>query len=344
MGTNLKDLIVKKEVDFDFLKNKKLMVDAHNVLYQFLTTIRQRDGSLLMDSKGRVTSHLTGLFNRTLKLMQKGIQVGFVFDGKPPSLKDKERERRKGLKMEAEVKYKEAAEKKDVDEMKKYAARTTRLTKEMIDEAKELIKALGLPIVQAPSEGESQAAYIVNKGDAFAAVSQDYDSLLSGAQRLVRNLTVSERKKLPNRLAYEVVKPEMIELAENLNNLGIDNDQLIVIGMLVGTDYNIGGVKGIGPKNALKLVKQYGSDFDKLFEEVKWNDFFDYEWTEVFYLIKKMPTTDDYELRWKDMDPDKVISVLCDEHDFSKGRIETSLGKMNKEKEKHKQKGLGEWF
>lgn len=344
MGTNIKDLIIKKEINLDFLKDKKLVVDAHNVLYQFLTTIRQRDGSLLMDSKGRVTSHLTGLFNRTLKLMQKGVKVGFVFDGKPPELKDKERERRKELKKEAEIRYKDAESKKDLEGMKKYAARTTRLTAEMIGEAKELIKALGLPVVQAPSEGEAQAAYMVNKGDAFASVSQDYDSLLSGAQRLIRNLTVSERKKLPNKLAYEVVKPELVELSENLNNLGIDNDQLIAIGMLVGTDYNIGGVKGIGPKNALKLVKKHGNNFDILFEEVRWNDHFDYDWTDVFYLIKKMPTTDDYELKWRELDENKVIGLLCDEHDFSKDRIESSLGKMSKEKEKNKQKGLGEWF
>ena len=344
MGTNLKDIIIKKEIDLDFLKDKKLVIDAHNVLYQFLTTIRQNDGSLLMDSQGRTTSHLTGLYSRTLKLMQKGIKVAFVFDGQPPELKKKERERRGDLKKEAEIKYKEAASQENIENMKKYAARTTRLTKEMIEESQQLITALGLPIIQAPSEGEAQAAYMVNKGDAFASVSQDYDSLLFGTKMLVRNLTVSEKRKLPNKLAYETIKPELLSITENLNHLGIDQEQLIVLGMLVGTDFNIGGIKGIGPKNALKLVKQYGKNFDELFKETKWNDYFDIKWQEVYNTIHDMPTTDNYELNWKEINTEKTIKLLCDEHDFSKERVESALSKLTKETEKNRQKSLGDWF
>lgn len=344
MGTNLKDIVLKKEIDLDFLKDKKIVVDAYNVLYQFLTTIRQKDGSLLMDSKGRITSHLTGLFNRTLKLMQKGIKVAFVFDGEPPQLKMKERERRGELKKEAEIKYKEALNREDIEEMKKYASRTTRLTREIIEEAKQLITALGLPVVQAKSEGEAQAAYIVDKGDAFATVSQDYDSLLFGTKKLVRNLTVSEKRKIPSKLAYETIKPEILDLTENLNNLGIDQEQLIVLGMLVGTDYDIGGIKGIGPKNALKMVKTYRKDFEKLFKEAKWEQYFDIEWQQVYDTIKNMPKTDNYELKWQEINTEKTIRLLCDEHDFSKERVENSLAKLKQETLRNKQKNLGEWF
>jgi len=220
----------------------------------------------------------------------------------------------------------------------------SRLTKEMIEEAQQLITALGLPVIQAPSEGEAQAAHIVNKGDAFASVSQDFDSLLFGTKKLVRNLTVSEKRKLPNKLAYETIKPEILDLTENLNNLGIDQEQLIALGMLVGTDFNIGGIKGIGPKNALKLVKQYGKNFDTLFTQTKWNEYFEISWQEVYHTIHDMPTTDDYELNWKNIDTEKTMKLLCDEHNFSKERIESALSKLTQETEKNKQKNLGAWF
>jgi len=340
MGVQIKELLVKKEIKIDDLKAKKLAVDAHNTLYQFLTTIRQRDGTPLMDSQGRVTSHLSGVFNRMTKLIQKGIKAAFVFDGDPPKLKQEERERRKELKIEAEKKYKVAVQKKDIDSMKKYAARTTRLSAEAIEEAKELISALGLPIVQAPSEGEAQAAHMTKKGDVYACVSQDFDTLVHGSPKLVRNLSITGRKK--KGMGYEAIKPEMFELSSILNDLGIDNDQLIAIAMLVGTDYNPGGVKGIGPKNALKLVKQHKSDLDSLFKGVKWES--DASWTEIFYLIKKMPVRDDYKLEWKDIDVKRVVEILVEEHDFSGERVEATLDKFSKEIDRKKQKGLGEFF
>lgn len=344
MGINLKDIIIKKEVSFDDLKGKILVIDSFNILYQFLATIRQRDGTLLMDSKGRITSHLNGLFYRTLSMLQKGLKPAFVFDGKPPDLKYKEHERRTKLKQEAQKKFEEAKEKKDIEGMKKFAQRTSKLTKDMIKEAKELVGAMGLPVIQAPSEGETQASHIVKKGEAFAVVSQDYDSLLSGAPRLIQNLTVSERKKKPGKLTFETIKPEILELDTNLNNLGIDNDQLIALAMLVGTDYNPSGVKGIGPKNALKLVKQHGKDFDKLFEEVKFEESCGISWTEVYYTIKKMPTTNDYKLEFANLDEVKIKKLLVDKFDFSEERVENQLAKLRKKLKSKQQKGLTEWF
>lgn len=344
MGVAFKDLIVGKEISLDDLSGKKLMVDAHNNLYQYLTTIMQRDGTPLMDSKGRVTSHLVGLFNRTTRFMQHGIMPAFVFDGKAPDLKAKERERRKSLKIEAQKRYEEAKEKEDTGEMKKYASRTARLTPEIIEESKKVIDALGLPIIQAPSEGEAQAAYIVKKGDAFATVSQDFDALLYGTQNLIRNLSIAGKRKKSGTSIYETVKPEMIDLTETLNSLGIDNNQLIALAMLIGTDYNTKGIKGIGPKNALKLVKKHGSDFDVLFKEVKWDEAYDFPWTDVYYLFQKMPVTDDYKLEWKEPDWDRLNKLLVDEHEFSQLRINSAKEKLMKNKETKQQKGLGDFF
>ncbi len=343
MGVAFKDLIIYEEITLDQLKNKIIILDAYNNLYQFLTTIRGIDGTPLKDSKGNITSHLVGLFSRTTSLMQKGIKPAFVFDGKPPELKQKVQEQRNELKLEAEKKFLEAKEKKDLEEMKKYAARTSRLSKDMVEESKKLVSLLGIPSIQAPSEGEAQAAYMVKNEKGFAVGSQDFDSLIHGATKLVRNLSISGRRKKGKTAAYETVHPELIDLATNLNNLGIDQNQLIALAMLIGTDYNPGGIKGIGPKNALKLVKQHKTDFGSLFKETKWNDFFDFEWTEVYYLIKKIPTTDDYELRWKDADDEAIFRLLVDEHDFSAERVSSTLSKLKKESSEKQQKSLGDF-
>jgi flap endonuclease-1 len=343
MGVAFKDLIISKEIELDDLKNKVIVIDSYNVIYQFLTTIRGADGTLLMDSKGNVTSHLVGLFSRTTNLMQRGVKLAFVFDGKPPELKQKTHEQRNNLKLEAEKKYLEAKEKGDEEEMKKYASRTSRLSKEMIEESKQLISFLGLPIVQAPSEGEAQAAYMVKQGKAFAVGSQDFDSLVNGATRLVRNLSISGRRKKGKTIAYETIKPEMIGLSENLNNLGIDQDQLIALAMLIGTDYNPGGIKGIGPKNALKLVKQFKTDFSKLFEETRWDQNFGFPWTDVYQQIKQMPTTDDYSLEWKNVNFEEIRRLLVDGHDFSEERVSSALDKLKKETVSKQQKSLGDF-
>ena len=202
---------------------------------------------------------------------------------------------------------------------------------------------MGLPIVQAPSEGEAQAAYMVKKGDGFTVGSQDFDSLLHGATKVIRNLSITGKRKKTGKIGYETVKPEMIDLSENLNALGIDQNQLIALAMIVGTDYSPGGIKGIGPKTALKLVKQYGTDFDKLFKEVKWQDSFDFEWTEVYYLIKKIPITDSYTLAWKDAEDEKLFSILVKEHNFSEERVSSTLGKLKKEAGPKHQRSLADF-
>ncbi len=344
MGLQIKDLITAKEVEFNDLKNRVLAFDTSNMLYQFLSSIRAKDGTLLQDSHGNVTSHLQGILLRITNLMKKGIKPCFVLDGEFPGLKKAEVEKRAEIKKEAAKKYKIAEKRGDIAEMRKYAAMTSKLTSDMAGEASKLLTVLGLPVIQAPSEAEAQAAFIVRQKDAFAVVSQDFDSLLHGSPKVVRNLSISGKRKKASSLAYVTVKPEIIDLAENLNNLGIDKDQLIALAMLVGTDYNIGGIKGIGPKGALKLVKEHGKDFDRLFKEVKWGENFDFSWEEVFYLIKKMPVTKDYKLKWMDIDKSAVIELLCDKHDFSRERVIDTLSKLEEDREGKKQKGLGDFL
>ena len=344
MGVALTELLLIKNIDIAFLQNKVIVVDSSMWLYQFLSSIRQRDGTLLMDSKGQVTSHLMGLFARVSNLMQQNIKLAFVFDGEPPKLKHLTLEKRKEVKIEAERKFEKAKERDDLELMKKYAARTSRLTHEMIGEAKKLVEAFGLPAIKAPSEAEAQASLIVKSSDAFAIATNDADAMLFEASKIVRNLNMAGKKKKTNKLSYETINPDLISLEENLKHLGIKQDQLIALAMLIGTDYNSGGIKGIGPKTALKLVKQHGTNFERLFNEVKWSDHFVFPWNEVFDLIKNMPVNENYDVRWGSIDEDKIKKILVDKHEFSEERVNNQIGGLLKAKEKKGQKGLGEFF
>ncbi|MEK6943098.1 MAG: flap endonuclease-1 [Nanoarchaeota archaeon] len=343
MGVAITELLVMKDIDIASLRGKTLVVDAPMWLYQFLSSIRQRDGSLLTDSKGQVTSHLMGMFSRISNLMQQDIKMAFVFDGTPPMLKRLTLEKRKEIKLEAQKKFDSAKERADEEMMKKYAARTSRLTKEMIEEAKKLVDAFGLPVIEAPTEAEAQASLITRNNDAFALATSDADALLFGSPRIIRNLNMAGKRKKTNSLSFETISPDIISLQENLEHLQINQNQLIALAMLIGTDYNIGGIKGIGPRNAIKLVKKHGNDFETLFNETKWNDFFDFEWKEVFDLIGNMPVNRDYKLEWGKIDEDKIKKVLM-EHDFSEERINIHLGELIKSTKSKAQKGLGEFF
>jgi flap endonuclease-1 len=335
MGTNLRELVEAQPVGLAELRGKVLAVDSFNLLYQFLTTVRQADGGLLTDSKGNVTSHLTGLFSRLSALLMAGARPAFVFDGKAPDLKRAEQKRRSDRKIEAQQSYEVAKEREDITDMKKYASRTAHLTPEILASAQRLIALFGCPIIQAPSEGEAQAAYIVRKGQAYATVSQDFDSLLYATPRLIRNLSLSGRRR--QGLGSVEAKPEIIDLAETLKKRGITGDQLIVLAILVGTDYHP-GIKGIGPKKALTLVKKHGLAFDALFEDAKWDES-TISWKTVFALFSEMPVTDDYSLHWAPVDRPGIIRFLCDEHDFSRERIVSGLEGFSRQ-----QKGLSDFF
>lgn len=258
MGTDLSGIIQSTPIQLEYLAGKKVAIDAFNAIYQFLSIIRQRDGTPLMDYNGRVTSHLSGLFYRTARLMDIGIRPIYVFDGKPHRLKGVTLGERSAVRDEARQKWKEALEKGDLEEARMKAQASSKLTGAMIEESKTLLSLMGVPYVQAPGEGEAEAAELVKRGSAYACASQDYDSLLFGAPILIKNFTMSGRRKLPRKDAYVDIEPELIDLEKNLASLGITRQQLVWMGLLVGTDFNE-GVHGIGPKKAYKLVKECSS-------------------------------------------------------------------------------------
>lgn len=345
MGLQFKELVVKKEISLADLKGKILAVDAYNNLYQYLTTIRGPDGTVFTDAQGRVTSHLIGLFNRTTSLMEQGIKLAFVFDGKPPALKQKTWEKRTAVKQEASLRLKEAQEAGDTQEMRKFASRTAILTREMIEDAKNVLQALGLPIVQAPSEGEAQTAFMVKQGKVYASVSQDYDNLIFGCPRLIRNLSIEGKRKKAGTLGYTIVKPEQIILQEVLEHLKLSLSQLQVLAILVGTDYNPGGVKGIGPKTALKLLQEHGNDFDAIFKEAEWEkEYPNLPWQEILKTITSIPVSEEYSLEWKPLDEKRIMQVLVQEHGFKEDRVGAKLEKLKTQASGATQRGLGSFL
>ena len=346
MGLQIGELVPRKSIKINELKGKVIAVDAFNTIYQFLSNIRQIDGTPLMDSKGRITSHLSGLFYRTTNLMARGIKLVYVFDGKPPELKRSTNRERSERKSDAEKKYYEAKREGKTEDMLKYSRQTVRMTDEIIEESKELIKALGLPVIQAPEEGEAQAAFL-SKKDCYAVASQDYDSLLFGAPNVIQNLTLAKKRRVASG-AYVPVEPELIELEKVLNTLQIDHEQLICLGILSGTDFNPGGIKGIGPKKALVLVQRYKQPYSifqavekQLLQEGREMDF---NWQEIFEIFKKPNVIKEYKIEFKEVDEEKIKRILCERHDFSAERVDSALAKLKEAKEINKQKGLDQWF
>src|SRR6056297_2046246 len=346
MGLSIKDIVPRKEIETEDLNGKTVCVDAFNILYQFLSTIRQFDGTPLMDSKQRITSHLSGLFYRNISLLSHGIKLIYVFDGKAPKLKGKTHEERKEARETAKERYEEAKQHEDYEKMKSYSSQLIRLNDEMILESKKLLKAMGIQVVQAPSEGEAQAARMCrNNRDLYSVVSQDYDSLLYGTPRLIRNLTVSKRKKTPQ--GQIEIYPEIIELEKVLNSLEISLEQLICLGILVGTDYNPKGVPGIGQKKALEIVKKKKIPYEiiKSVEEkiMSLPEEERFDWKEIFPLFNK-PRVSDSEIKFPEIDEEKIKNILVKEHDFSEERVDKQIEKLKTAKEKNKQKGLNEWL
>ena len=339
MGVDIGSLFRNEKISFNDLHDRVIVIDAHNVLHQFLSSIRQRDGTPLKDSKGQITSHLSGILHRTANLVDARIRPVYVFDGEPPPLKAKTIQQRRERKEKAEKEWKEALEAGDLAKAKTKAQQTSRVTDEIIQQSKELLESLGIPYIQAPSEGEAQASYMVKKGDAYAVGSQDFDCLLIGSPVLVRNLTSSGRRKLPGKEAYAKVYPKQIRLKPNLKSLGITHKQLVDMAILIGTDFN-DGVRGIGPKKSLKLIKKvgnienaiatFGGENAPTFEEIK----------EIRKIFLKPKVTEDYTLEWFVPDNEKVLKVLCDKHQFTKERIEPILEKFSNVEHMMKQKTL----
>jgi len=334
MGLKINELVneVKRTINFDNLFNKVISIDAFNTIYQFLAIIRQQDGTPLKDYQGNVTSHLSGLFYRSINFLEHNIKPVYVFDGISSELKLDTIKERKKIKEEARKKMIEAQDAEDFKEAKKYAQLTSKLDAGMIEESKKLIESMGIPIIQASSEGEAQSAYMVEVGDAWACASQDYDTLLFGGQRLLRNFAINRRKKVRDTTVSLDI--EYVSLSKFFKNLEINREQLVEMGILIGNDF-FPGIKGIGQKTALDLIKKYGSIENIVKNKIKVGNkeiLLDLNLVEQVKEIFLIPDVKkDYNKpKSKKINFERIEEILIEEHDFSKQRVESALDRLRK--------------
>lgn len=348
LGVKLRDLIkpVAKKITLRNLTSKRIAIDAFNSLYQFLSTIRQPDGKPLKDFNGNVTSHLSGLYYRTLNLIESDLRPVYVFDGPPHELKLNTIKERREKRDQARKKMEQAQDDLDDIEAKKFAQATSRLTSQMIEESKELLEYMGIPWIEAIHDGEGEAARLINNGNVWASASQDYDSLLFGAKRLIRNLNINRKRKVKNRVVE--VNIEFFLCEKVLEHLNITQDQLVDIGILVGTDF-YKGIFGVGEKTALNLIKKHGSIEQIIKEKVE---------------IHKKPINIDEDLlfrirgifsdvkapeekikfKWTSPNESGIRELLQEKHNFSKQRIDSSIKRLLGKKSGKIQTSLDKFF
>ena len=340
MGLNLKELVVREKTKLESFSNKVIAIDAYNAIYQFLASIRGPDGMQLTDSEGKITSHLSGLLYRNINFLSLGIKPIYVFDGKPPSLKTAEIERRRQIKKDATVKYEKAIAAGNLADARKFAQQTTSMRDGMVDESKKILSLFGIPFIDAPSEGEATAAHLTNTGQAYASASQDFDSVLLGTKRLIRNFTNSGRRKIPNRNTYIEIEPEIIETKKTLEALQVTREQLVDIGILIGTDFNPEGFERIGPKTALKMIKQYSQleDIPQIQDQLQ-----NIDYVQIRKIFLEPEVANVKEIEFKEVNYEELIKYLVKERSFSEERVQSSLNRLKKALEK-KSQNLDQWF
>lgn len=339
MGVDISDIIVKHRTSLKENSGATVSVDGYNIMYQFLSSIRQPDGTPLMDSQGRVTSHLSGIFYRTINLLEAGIKPVFIFDGKPSELKNRTIEARKVMKEKARVELEAARAEGDEERVRSLSARTSYISRDMVKEAQTLLDYMGIPNMVAPSEGEAQASMMSKNNLVDAVVSQDYDCLLFGARKVFRNFTYFGKRKVPGRNMYINVYPEYLDLSENLDSLGITHDQLIQIGILVGTDFNR-GITRVGAKTALNLMRKHGD----IHSVLKAKDAEIENLEEIMELFRNPPYDPGIVVEFNRPESSRIIDFLCSEHDFSLNRIEPYIGTLEAAQQKQSQKSLDSFF
>ncbi len=340
MGVDFGDSIPREKIQLEDISGWKLAVDGYNTLYQFLAIIRGVDGGHLKDSQGRVTSHISGLFYRNVNLLELGIKLVYVFDGKPPELKTEEIRRRSEQRREAKDQYLRALQTGDLAQARKYAEASTVLRRDMVADAKQLLDAMGIPWVDAPSEGEAQASTMAIEGTVNAVASQDHDSIVFGAPVLVRNVTISGKRRLPSKGIMINVVPERITLSSVLTATGLTREQLVDFAILLGTDFNPDGFAGVGPATAIKYLKRYGrlEEIKELSDALQ-----SVNYKEIRNLYLNAPSTRGIQPEWKPLDRERIVSFLVGEHSFSRERVEAAIGRIQSAKGAQSET-LEKWF
>ncbi|KAI9316242.1 PIN domain-like protein [Dichotomocladium elegans] len=319
---------------------RKIAIDASMSIYQFMIAVRQQDGQMLMNDAGETTSHLMGMFYRTIRMVDNGIKPVYVFDGKPPTMKSGELAKRKARKDEALASLEEANEVGTAEEVARYTKRTVKVTKEHNDECKKLLKLMGIPYVEAPCEAEAQCASLAKRGLVFAAASEDMDTLTFSTPILLRHLTFSEQRKMPI---------DEVHLDKALAGLQLTHDEFIDLCILLGCDY-VESIKGVGPMRAYNLIKEHRTiekALKHLPEKLRENVPKDWKYDEARELFKKpevLPDSENIELKWDVPDVEALVDFMVREKGFSEERIRKSCEKLTKNAKSATQVRMTDFF
>uniref|UniRef100_U5EXV5 Flap endonuclease 1 n=1 Tax=Corethrella appendiculata TaxID=1370023 RepID=U5EXV5_9DIPT len=316
---------------------RKVAIDASMCLYQFLIAVRA-EGAQLTSVDGETTSHLMGTFYRTIRLLENGIKPVYVFDGKPPELKSKELSKRAEKRDEAQKALDKATEAGDAEEVEKFNRRLVKVTKTHNEEAKELLKLMGVPYVDAKSEAEAQCAALAKAGKVYATATEDMDALTFGSSILLRHLTFSEARKMPvQEYNYEKL----------LQELDLNRDEFIDLCILLGCDY-CDSIRGIGPKKAIELINKYRSieeiieniDTKKYIVPEDWN----YEQARQLFKEPEVCNPDEFDFKWSEPDEEGLVKFLCGDRQFNEERIRGGAKKILKSKNTATQGRLDSFF
>jgi len=337
LGDNAPASMRESEIKSYF--GRKVAIDASMSIYQFLIGVRQgQDGSMLTNEDGETTSHLMGMFYRTIRMVEYGIKPCYVFDGKPPDMKSGELAKRKEGRDKAQKELDKATEAGDEENVTKFSKRLVKVTKEHNEECKELLKLMGIPYVDAPCEAEAQCAALTKAGKVFATGTEDMDSLTFGANVVLRHLTFSEARKLPLK---------EYNLSRIHTDLGLTHDEFIDLCILMGCDY-CDSIKGIGPKKAIDLIKKHRSieEIIKHIDQKKYPVPEDWMFKEARRLFQEPDVTDPatIDLQWNSPDEEKLVEFMVEKKGFAEDRIRNGAKKLSKAKQGTTQGRMDSFF
>lgn len=326
-----------KESEIKHYFGRKIAIDASMCLYQFLIAVRN-EGVQMVSAEGKTTSHLMGMFYRTIRLVENGIKPVYVFDGKPPDLKSGELMKRAERREEAQKALNEATQIGDTAEMDKMSRRLVKVSKEHVEESKQLLTLMGIPFVESPGEAEAQCAALVESGKVYATATEDMDALTFGTKVLVRHMTFSEARKMPiQEFCFEKI----------LEGLELTKEQFIDLCILLGCDY-CDSIRGIGPKKSIEYIREHKNletilkkiDSSKYPAPADWN----YEGARNLFLNPEITDPEQIDLKWNEPDEEGLVKYLCGDKQFAEDRVRNGVKKLMKSRSGTTQGRLDSFF
>ncbi|KAL2793314.1 flap endonuclease 1 [Aspergillus keveii] len=340
IAENAPDAIKAGDIKNHF--GRKVAIDASMSIYSFLIAVRS-EGQQLMSDTGETTSHLMGMFYRTLRMVDNGIKPLYVFDGAPPKLKSGELAKRSARKLEATEAHEEAKETGTAEDVEKFSRRTVRVTREHNAECKKLLKFMGIPYIDAPTEAEAQCAVLARAGKVYAAASEDMDTLCFDSPILLRHLTFSEQRKEPI---------QEIHLDKALEGMGMDRNQFIDLCILLGCDY-LEPIPKVGPNTALKLIREHET-LEKVVESIE-NDpkhklvmpeSWPYQDARELFIKPDVRDANDPEcdFKWEAPDIEGLVDFLVKDKGFNEDRVRNGAARLQKNLKTAQQSRLEGFF